>query len=334
MESWDAVAHWGAKAKIMYFLKGLPLDIFLRPGIRDVIYTGDYPWLWPFSQNYIHNFIGRFNDFAPKMAGPFFFTSCLVVFYSILRNIRLTRLHALIFTFFLASIPHFNAYAANGYADLILSFYYSIGFLYLYLWFGERKRAHLIISVIFTAMACYVKCEGMLLTLVTVLTFLSFMLLSKDEDRPKVFKAFIFYIFILGLLTLPMFLLKRATAANIPNQAMSVKLLSDFKFANFQRIVPILYDYQKQFFGIKKWNLVWVLFIISVFLGFKRRVLFSKEIKFLSIAIGLIFLAHTSFFMISEDVIIYLRAQNRMLIHFLPLVVFFIACIFQKEVER
>lgn len=333
MESWDAVAHWGAKAKIMYLLKGLPLDIFSKPGIKDATFTGDYPWLWPFVQNYIHNFIGRFNDFAPKMAGPFFFASCLVVFYGVLRNVRSTRLHALIFTFFLASIPHFNAYASNGYADLILSFYYSVGFIYLYLWFRDKDRAHLIISVIFTAMACYVKCEGLLLALVTILTFLSFILFSERGSKARAFRSFIFYIVTLAVLSLPMFLLKHATASNIANQAMSVKLLSDFKVENFHRILPIIYDYQKQFFGIKAWNLVWVLFIISVFLGFKRGVLFGKDVRFLTIALGLVFLAHVSFFMISGDVTIYLRALNRMLLHFLPLVVFFIARVFAPELD-
>jgi hypothetical protein len=333
MESWDAVAHWGLKAKIIYFLKGLPLNLFSMPCTEDVVFTGDYPWLWPFLQNYVHNFIGRFDDFATKMIGPFFFVSCLVIFYSILRNIKLTRLHALIFTFFLASIPHFNAYAGNGYADFILGFYYSVGFLYLYLWFGSRDRIHLLVSVIFTAMACYVKCEGLLLAVVTAFTFLSFVLFGESENRSKIFKTFIFYIITLALLSLPMFLLKKVTCANIANHTISINTFSNFKLENFWRIPSIIYAYQKQFFGIKSWNLVWILFIISVFMACRRRVLFNKEVKFLAIAIGFIFLAYTSVYMVSPLVGEDIRTVSRLLLHFLPLVIFFIACIFRHEME-
>lgn len=333
MESYDAVAHWAAKAKILYFLKGLPLDLLSKPCIGDVVFTGDYPWLWPFSQNYIYNFIGVFDDFASKMPGPFFFVSCLIVFYNVLRNIRLTRLQALIFTFFLATIPHFNAYAATGYADLVLGFYYSAGFLYLYLWFKNRERIHFLVSVIFTAIACYVKCEGLLLAIITALTFLSFVLFEKNRDKGKVFRDFIFYVFMLALLSLPMFLLREATCVNIANHTVNINALSGFKLENLLRIQPIIYAYQKQFFGVKYWNLLWMLFIAGVFLAHKRRTLFSKDIKFLIIAIGLIFLAHSSIFIISPVVKEDLRTVSRLLLHFLPLAVFFIACVFQHEME-
>lgn len=334
MESWDAVGHWGAKAKTIYFLKGLPLDLFSRPCIEYTVITADYPWLWPFSQDYIYNFIGFFDDFASKILGPFFFASCLVVFYNILRRVKLKRLYALIFTFFLASIPHFNNFASNGYADLILGYYYCVSFLYLYLWFRNNDRIYLFLSIIFTAMTCYVKCEALLLTLISVLTFLSFVLCSKSENRGSAFKAFIFYIFMVVLLSLPMFLLKHFTSANITNQAVSIKLFSEFRLQNLFRISPIIYAYQKQLFGVKYWNLTGVLFLISAFLAYRRKILFNKEFRFLTIAIGLIFLAHISFFMISKDVRQYLAPLSRMFLHFLPLVVFFIAIIFQHEETR
>lgn len=332
MESWDAVAHWGMKAKVVYFLNGLPLNLFSKPCVEDIVFTGAYPWLWPFLQNYIHNFIGSFNDFASKILGPFFFTSCLIVFYNVLRDIKLTRLHALIFTFFLASTPHFNAYAGNGYADLILGFYYSVGFLYLYLWFESSNKIYFILSVIFTAIACYVKSEGLLMAAINLMTFLSFILFGKKENRGNAFKAFIFYIFMLALLFLPMFLLKKAICADIPHHAISMKALSGFKFENFSRIQPIMYNYQKLFFGLKHWLIIWVLFIISVLLACKRGILFSKEIKFITIAIMLIFAGHNIAFLICLNMQQILPTTlNRLLLHFLPLVIFFIARVFMLE---
>lgn len=334
MESYDVMAHWGLKAKAIYFLNGLPLDIFSKLYTDGVVITGDYPWLWPFSQSYVHNFIGSFNDFAPKMLGPFFFASCLVVFYNILRRINLKRLHAIIFTFFLASIPHFNNYASTGYADLILGFYYSVGFLYLYLWFNENNKIYLLMSAIFTALACYVKCEGILLASINVMIFLSFILFGDVKNKGKIFKDFMFYIFMLALLSLPMFLLRQITCADISNHTVSVKAFSDFKLENLLRISSIMYAYQKQFFNIKSWNLAWVLFIVSVFLAFIRGTLFRKELRFLTVAIGLIFIAHTSVYIISPGVEEDLRTLSRLLLHFLPLVIFFIARVFALEKEK
>lgn len=334
MESWDAVAHWGLKAKMLYFLKGLPLNLFSMPCIKDVVSTGDYPWLWPFSQNYIYNFIGCFDDFAPKIITPFFFASCLVIFYSILRRINLKKLHAIIFTFFLASIPHFNKYASNGYADLILGFYYSVGFLYLYLWFNESDRIYLLISAIFTALACYVKCDGIFLAGISAMTFLSFILFGGVKNRGKIFKDFIFYISILALLSLPMFLLKQITFAGLSHHTVNMEMFSAFKLKNFWRIFPTMYAYQEQFFNIKSWNLTWVLFMVSVFLAFIRGTLFRKELKFLTFAIGLIFLAHISLNIISREESACLKALSRMFLHFLPLVVFFIARVFTLEESK
>jgi len=334
MESYDAVAHWAMKAKILYFSKGLKLDIFSGPCPKGVTITCDYPWLWPFAQNYIHNFIGRFDDFASKMLGPFFFVSCLMVFYSILRKISLKRSRALIFTFFLASIPHFNNYASTGYADLVLGFYYSAGFFYLYLWFDKNEKLYLFISAIFTALACYVKCEGILLAGVNALTFLSFILSGSGKDRWERIRDFAIYIFILALLSLPMFLLRQITCANLSNHTVNIKALSNFRLENFSRISSVMYAYQKQFFNIKSWNLTWVLFIISVFLALNRGALFKKELRPIAIAIGIIFFAHASVYIMSPAVEEDLRTLSRLLLHFLPLVIFFIGRVFALEEER
>ncbi|MCX5693081.1 MAG: hypothetical protein NTX47_05300, partial [Candidatus Omnitrophica bacterium] len=89
-----------------------------------------------------------------------------------------------------------------------------------------------------------------------------------------------------------------------------------------------MYAYQKQFFNIKSWNLTWILFMVSVFLAFIRGTLFRKELRFLTVAIGLIFLAHISIYIMSPGVEEDLRTLSRLLLHFLPLVIFFIARVF------
>ena len=94
--------------------------------------------------------------------------ACLVVFYSALRRIRLSRLESLVFTFFLASIPHFAVHATNGYVDIVVAFYFSSGFLYLYLWILHDNFVFLLISAALTALAGLTKNEGIVLCFVNL----------------------------------------------------------------------------------------------------------------------------------------------------------------------
>ena len=131
-----------------------------------------------------------------------------------------------------------------------------------------------------------------------------------------------------------MFLLRQITCADLSNHTVNIRAFSNFKLENLWRISSIMHAYQKQFFNIKSWNLTWILFIVSVFWAFARGMLFKKELRFLTIAIGLIFLAHSSVYIISPGVKEDLRTLSRLLLHFLPLVIFFIARVFALKEDK
>ncbi|MFA7676537.1 MAG: glycosyltransferase family 39 protein [Candidatus Omnitrophota bacterium] len=323
VESYDAVAHWAFKAKAIYLFGGLPLDIFRRPAPADLIFTADYPWLLPFSQAYIYNFINNFDDFVSKMIIPLFFLACIILFYRLLKRRGLNRLHSLVFTFFLASIPQFNNYATIGYADLVLGFYYSFSFLYLYLWFRNGSKAFLFISGILTALAVYTKCEGMPLLLVNFTVFLIFVFSGKPFDKRKNTKNFIIYLLLVVALLIPALVLKKITSVGLENHTINTLALSGFQFGNIKRMPMILYSYQKQFFGIKRWNILWILFFGTAICRFKK--LLESDKKYLTIGISLIFAGYTAVFILSPGPQEDLRTVSRLFLHFLPLIVFFVA---------
>ncbi|MDD3296592.1 MAG: glycosyltransferase family 39 protein [Candidatus Omnitrophica bacterium] len=323
IESYDAVAHWAFKAKAIYLFGGLPLDIFRRPIPADLIFTADYPWLLPFSEAYIYNFLNSFNDFASKIIIPLFFLFCIALFYRLLKRQGLSRLHSLIFTFFLASIPQFNNYATIGYADLVLGFYYSFSFIYLYLWFKNGPRIFLLVSGIFAALAVYTKCEGMPLLLVNFLVFLMFIFFGKSYKKREDVKNFFLYLSIVVALLIPALALKWITSAGLENHTVNALAFSNFQLSNIKRIPMILYSYQKQFFGIKRWNILWIIFFGTALCRFRK--LLEGDKKYLTIGISLIFAGYTAVFILSPGPQEDLRTVSRLFLHFLPLIVFFVA---------
>ena len=104
----------------------------------------------------------------------------------------------------------------------------------------------------------------------------------------------------------------------------------------FKRSFAILYEYQRQAFGIKYWNLSWIAFIFLAILRFKK--IFSEEDRYITIPIFFILLCYTAVYLITpQDIYWHLRkSAGRLLIHVLPLVIFYIAmrvnevCIKQK----
>ena len=93
----------------------------------------------------------------------------------------------------------------------------------------------------------------------------------------------------------------------------------------FSRVASILYEYQRQAFGVKYWNLAWIAFILIAAAGFKK--LFSEEIRYITIPIFFTLACYTAIYFITPNGIDWqLRTTaSRLLIHILPLAMFYMA---------
>jgi hypothetical protein len=329
MEAYDAVAIWGLKAKAIYLSQSLPISFLQDKDYR--IFHPDYPLFAPLVESYVYTFLGHFNDFVSKLIFPFFFMASLVVFYSALRRIHLNRLESLVFTFFLSSIPHFTAHATNGYVDVVVAFYFSSGFLYMYLWILNDNFVFLITSAALTALAGLTKNEGVVLCLVNFVTLgvALFHRRHRYTDRTA-WSYVVSYIVILCVVLCPWFLFR--ASLDLTNDVINKEtILAGWKWENLKRIKPILYQYQAQFFGPKNWNIVWVLFFGTIITRPKR--LMTGDFRYIMLPLTLVLSAYSTVYLIMPfDVEWHLRTSvSRLFLHFLPLIVFFLARSYLEE---
>ncbi len=324
VESYDAVAIWSLKAKILYLAHTMPKDFFVNPMVQAA--HPDYPLLLPLSEVWFYTFIGSFNDYLVKVLFPLNFLAFLVIFYAFLKRAGVGRIYALIFTFMLSSIRQFNNYASNGYADLPMAVYASITFLALYFWIKEKNIAYFWTAFLSCIFSMWTKNEGVIVMLGMLLMVCIniFIQVKHEKRRLRSFNSVIIAAILLISFFAAWSLFK--VSMNLHNDVVNAQALAGYKTINiFKRACAILYEYQRQAFGIKYWNFVWLAFTIFIWLGAKK--IFSGEDKYIVMPLLFIWLCYTAvYFITPQDIEWQLRTTtSRLLLHILPLAVFYIA---------
>ena len=285
----------------------------------------DYPLLVPLAEVWIYTFLGNLNDLLVKAIFPMYFLSILVVFFFLLKRF-MSRNKALLFTFLLATIPQFNHFATIGYTDLILAYYYSIAVMFLYLWMREQNPRFLILSGLFSGFAVWTKNEGAVLCLVSLMLLGLF--LVKNFKR-KLIGQLVAFLLIVALISGPWLALKAST--HLDSQlfrfsSMGLKRITDIS-GKLDWIPVILYEFQKQFFGPKKWNLIWILFLVVLIFNFRRSI--SDNLQYLTLSIILVIFFYGGVYLlipVEGPINWYLSsAVSRLFIHFAPVTVFWLA---------
>ena len=326
IESYDSVAIWSLKAKVLYLTRAAPSDFFTALKMKFDGAHPDYPLLVPLSEVWFYIFRNNFNDLLVKVIFPLNFMAFLVLFYVFLRKALSGRTLALTFTFMLASIRQFSNYATNGYADLQMAIYASLTFLALYLWIRGKGDAYLPVAFFSCVFAFWTKNEGAVVLLGFILV-LAFQILGKIKNGKRAIEKYrgaILAAAILGTLFTAWSLFKGKMG--LQNDIVNAQVLIKYNIADtLGRLAAIFYEYQRQAFGIKYWNLAWVLFILASVFGFRK--LFSEERRYLTIPIFFILLCYTVIYLITpQDLVWHLRrSASRLLIHILPLALFYVA---------
>jgi hypothetical protein len=324
IEAYDSVSIWALKAKILYLAKTIPAGFFDTINASFHGIHADYPLLLPFSEVWFYTFLGNLNDYLVKVIFPLNFLAFLVVFYSLLRRVTKKRKTSLLFTFILASVKQFSDYATIGSADLQMGIYCFLTFIFIFMWVKYENSAYLTSSVISCIFAFWTKNEGGAVFLIALALLTAS--LKKSPSEPGRFgmvkeaRRGIVILFIVFLAWLGF-----KASLHLKNDLINIGAIRSFSFSGiYKRIIPIAYEYQKHIFGFKKWNLVWIGFLYFVIVRFKT--LFTAY-RYITIPIGGILLAYTAVYMITpQDIHWHLSSSaSRLLIHILPLVVFFIA---------
>lgn len=326
IESFDAVAIYAIKAK-SFFLKGTVFtDIFTNEVLKAS--HPDYPLLLPLFEAFIYKVLGGINDLLVKIIFPLFFVGTLAIFYSFLKRF-ITRKGSLLFTFFLATVAQFRNYGASGYADILISFYFTASILYLFLWIKENKISFLILSALLSFSSLWAKNEGGMFLLINVIILIISLISSKTLLFRKKIAAFLIYCFVALILITPWLMFKNNF--NLENDVVNKETFAAWNVVkNFNRIGPILYEYQKHVFGPKKWNLAWLIIAAIFIVKFKK--LFKGEWRYFTYAFVLSLSGYTLIYIISPKPLGWhlSTSASRILLHFLPLGLF-LAAIYTKE---
>jgi hypothetical protein len=325
MESYDAIAIYAIKSKIFYLARSIPADFFTR--IASFFPHPDYPLNIPLSETLCYLFLGSLNDQLVKVIFPFYFVGILVILYFAIKRFA-GQAYALLFTFLLATIPQFNEFATNGYVDLILAYYYFISMLFLFTWFQEQDTKFLVISAVMVALAGWTKNEGLMYCGINIILLFIFSALS----RKKQILYPLIYAVIIAAVLMPWLWIKASTG--MFNNDIELGGAHSFNLARmFRRVMPTLYVFQKQFFGLKKWNILWpTAFVILVF-NYKSAFIGNRK-----------YLALSLLFTVSGYVFIYLtspldidffvsKTWNRFLIHMVPIVIYWLAVVLKEDIK-
>lgn len=330
LEAYDAIAIYGIKSKIFYLARSVPSDYFVS--LARALPHPDYPLNIPLFETYVYLFIGNLNDQLVKMIFPLYYTAALGILYCAVRRFA-GMAYALLFTFLMASVHHISAFAANAYADLPMAYYYFASAVFLFLWFRDtRKVPFLVISAFMSALAGWTKNEGLMYCLINFLMIGIF--LASNIRTLKKRDAYLCGLYILTVvIVLYPFFWVRNSAHLVNTDVGFAGATPSYMLKQLYKVKTVAYEFQKEFFGPKKWNIFWPVIALALIFRFKKA--FCGTQKYITFSIAIAIAGYTSIYLISPIYVSFIveKTLSRFLIHFMPLAVYWLALVLKEDID-
>jgi hypothetical protein len=328
IEAYDAIAIYAIRSKIFYLAGSVPADYFAS--LAKLFPHADYPLNIQLIEAFLYTSMGSLNEALVKAIFPLFFAAILCVLYFAIRRFA-SRTYALIFTFILAGVPHFNNYATNAYLEVPLAFYVLVAGLYLLRWIAEEGHfGYLALSAAFAGLAGWTKNEGLLYCVIYT-AILSAVTVSRwKRIRAKDIFSLAAYSGIILLIVLPWAAVKAKW--HIANDEIMLANINPFNLAKqVPKLGTIGYELQKQLFGPKKWNILWPAFIAAVLVYFRKAV--RMPARFVLAVILMALGGYVLFYMISYVDVAFFASKTwaRFMLDFLPLAVYLLALLLKDD---
>ncbi len=153
--AYDNLTMWQYKAKVLFYEKQINFDE------TKYAYLGggghiNYPWGAPLLSYWLYANLGEFNDLAGNIINIVYYLAILITLYYFLKK-YLSVPVSLFFVWLITTMPLLFYHAYNGYADLILSYYLLLAFIFLFYWLEKGKTRQLLAAGIFFSCAMFVK---------------------------------------------------------------------------------------------------------------------------------------------------------------------------------
>lgn len=165
--NFDAWANWALRAKVFYFEGGVNFDKTSQ------YYLGggghiNYPLHLPILQAWVYTSIGEWDDQVVKIISPLYLLFFTLFLYSFLSKF-IGSTKSLFFAFIFISMPFMAYHASADYADLPLGLFIGLSGMLYFLFLKKEENTYLVLSSLMFGLAGWVKNEGFLLFVLTII---------------------------------------------------------------------------------------------------------------------------------------------------------------------
>ncbi len=312
LSAWDGWAIWLLKGKIFY------IDGYINPDVY-LMLKDNYAYVVNLSVSFIYTLIGYVDDRVILLIFYcFYLMTGISLYFSIKKNS--SRTIASIFTFLFLSTQNILRHGGRweaGYADLALGFYIFLTVMLLIDYLSFKSNKYLTLLIIFMSITSLIKEEGMFFSI-----FVFFILLFLQIKNKKIKQIPFLFIYLIPLLTWQVFKYINAISFHY--------LYTQFNF-QINRLFEVFKYMIYEFFNVKNWNLLWILFLVTLF---KVNIKDRQSIIYLIIFVQIIL--YFMVFLISphDPQQHILNVSNRLYLHFAPLAVYISATYMYSLLKR
>jgi hypothetical protein len=328
---WDAWTTWASRTHVWFALKELVPFVdsadWLHSSSKE-IYTmpaWDYPKTVSLIQLWISLALERWDDSLINLPWLLCAVTLGLAFYGQLRCWGLTPLASLLGTYLLLSLPLLNTHIAlAGYADLWLATAYSLAGMAFLQWLrtGDPRQGWL--ALLF-ALACpLLKREG----LIWMLTFLPPLLIARLSFKAMLWAG------AGGLVSLIAWY--AAGGISIGELQLTPNVIRIPSLGRFEIVLHLVWEpFYQNLLVMNNWNLFWYL-VIAALIFSAIHVITHRQffIYFTFIASSLVVIFVTFFLTNNAAWAEYYTAINRILLHLVPILLFYILLLFHAYPVR
>jgi hypothetical protein len=325
---WDAWTVWAVKSKVWFELKHLMpfvdgLTWKNHPGQVYTVEAWHYPRTVSLVSTWMALALGRWDDALVNLPWLLCAIALGLGFYGQSRAWGVAPLPSLVFTYLLLSLPLLNTHVAlAGYADLWLAASYGFAGMAFLQWLRTGAVRYGLLALGFGVACVTIKVEGLL----WLLTFAPALFVSRAPLKVAVMGMLVI------LVGIAVWLLSGGLEIHMPGVGEVIITPETIAIPHIGRF-NLLFNVDWQPFVINlfvfdNWHLLWFLFVVVALLALparvKRKSLIAPSVFVLTgfIALGFVFFFTSAATWASDS-----TAINRLLMHMVPVVVFYILVI-------
>jgi hypothetical protein len=316
---WDAWYQWATSSRVWYELGHLaPFvtgDDWLAGKVQGA-YTNplpQYPPAIPLLQVWMSFSLGRWDDSLMNLPWLQCAIALGLAFYGQARRLQMPPLFAMMFTYFLLSLPMLDTHVAlAGYADLFMGAFYSLTAMAFFQWARTRDRWQGTAALLLGLGCAFIKQPGIL----WVLTFLPALWVVLAPRSGLIASCMLAGASVFTLLFL-------GESGNINLLGYNVHV----------RYVPVWETVRQNLLIMDNWHLLWYLVIAALVLSLPR--LLTPALRAMTVLAFTVFsfLGVIFFFTQATELAENLTVFNRAFLHIAPMILFYAMLLFHEAVR-